>query len=131
MTETEKLIEIYKLQPGDKIKLTTGQEAEFVRLKKTRFVGLILGVSYDIPITMFDRVLEKAAPAPESPKVTGVDIAPKLKPGDWFYINNRNRAEVYIFKEIHGTKIIGLVPFDNQAVRIDMGFEMGIVPTGS
>lgn len=123
-------LEIYNLRKGDKIKLTNGQVGEFIRLKRTRFIAEIAGITYDVPIPMFESLLEKAEPVPESPQTNGFDIALKLNPGDWFYIKNRNRAEVYIFQEIKDGKIIGLIPFDNRPVRIDMGFEMGIVPTG-
>lgn len=52
-TINNKELEIRKLHTGDKIKLNDGKIAEFVKINRTRFTGLINGESYSIPFCNF------------------------------------------------------------------------------
>jgi preprotein translocase subunit YajC len=123
------------LKPGTKVLLSNGQVAEFVEMKRTNFTGIINGKRYRIPATAFvkvidasntdnfDSIIEKKQPQIQDIK-DKQKLLNSLKKGDYFYINSgkRQNAELYIFQEIRGKKVIGQNPITNDRVRIDMSF---------
>lgn len=56
----DKEFQVRNLILGDKVKLTNGDIAEFVKVNQKRFVGIINGSEYTIPFGMFDSIFEKA-----------------------------------------------------------------------
>lgn len=109
----QKLAEVSKLTAGDRVKLTNGDIAEFVRLKRTRFIGTINGTGYDIPVNMFAEILEKA----------DNNIDEKLKEltgGDYiYYQDSKGRAILLEFVKFKGHKIIGRNPISKGKVSIE------------
>lgn len=108
----EKLMKVRELDRGDKVKLTNGEVAEFVRLKKKNFVGIIDDKSYNIPVNMFVEFVEKG-------KTTTVDDI-DLNPGDMFYIQaNNGSALLFEFKRFKGNRIVGVNPINKAESTID------------
>ena len=114
---TDKNIEFYGLQQGDKVKLTDGSEMEFVRHKQKKFIAMMNGNSYDVPNSMFVKLLEKA--------VKDNEWYTKLKKDDPFYIVDGKNCHAYYFIGIEGDRIIGLHPVTKARVRITKSFEGG------
>lgn len=113
----EKLMAVFELNEGDKVKLTDGSIAEFVRLKQKKFIGIINGTPYDISVNAFDEVVEK------------VDLKAKLKKqeqeykslqrNELFFINHNGDAKLYRFNEVKNGRIIGMNPVTNTRAKID------------
>ena len=110
----DKLSEVSKLNRGDIIKLKSGEEVEFIRLKRKKFLGIIDGTTYNIHVNSFDKVLEKAKDNTE-------ENINKLEAGDYFYIesNRGGNALLFKFKRMKNNKIIGINPISNSRTRID------------
>jgi len=110
----DKLAEVSKLNRGDIIKLKSGEEVEFIRLKRKKFLGIIDGTTYNIHVNSFDKVLEEAEDNTE-------ENINKLESGDYFYIesNRGGNALLFKFKRIKNNKIIGINPISNSRTRID------------
>jgi hypothetical protein len=112
---------VSSLQSGDTVMLTSGKTAAFVRKKKTKFVGIMDGLSYDIPMDMITEVLGKAdASRIHSDYKT-------LKPGEAFYINKSGKAGLYFFVKIQNNYIIGINPISKTNTRIDSSMYVGKV----
>ena len=114
----DKLMEVANLIEGDKVKLTNGDVATFVRLKQKNFVGTMNGQSYNIPVNMFVEVVEKVDFfAAESKKEEQYST---LKKGELFYITDQKKgnALLFIFEEMKNGKIIGISPINNTRTRI-------------
>lgn len=110
--------ELGSMNKGDKIKLTNGEVCEFVRLKRTKFIGIINGSSYDIPVTMAVECIGKA----EKKDKKTVNIK-DLNKGDWFYIDKGGRAILYKFVGIENGRVTGENPIDGGKARIDSTFD--------
>jgi hypothetical protein len=124
----EQISAIYNLKEGDTVKLTNGQNAEFVKAKQKKFVGIIDGKPYDIPFTMFQSLVEKTSEARAAAKQEEKkDILSTIKKGDWFYINKNGNAIAFKYEGIEGKRIIGVNPINNAQTRIDMNFEIGLL----
>ena len=108
----EKWKELSKLNQGTKVSLTNGDIAEFIRLKQKKFIGIINGKSYDIPVNMFVKVIEVAK---------NNDDYVNLKKGQYFYISDsKSNALLFIFEEIQKGYIIGINPITKAKTRIDI-----------
>jgi len=121
----DKLIEVNKLHQGDIVKLTSGESAEFIRLKAKKFIGKINDKMYDIPVNMFDSVIEKTTKTIADTQEQTLETVKELKQGDWFYINKNGSAIAFKFEAYSGNKIIGINPITNTQCRIDNSFEIG------
>jgi uncharacterized protein YjhX (UPF0386 family) len=110
----DKLAEVSKLNRGDIIKLKSGEEVEFIRLKRKKFLGIIDGTTYNIHVNSFNKVLEEAEDNTE-------ENINKLESGDYFYIesNRGGNALLFKFKRMKNNKIIGINPISNSRTRID------------
>lgn len=118
--EYQKWDALRHLEHGDKVKLTDGSTAEFVRLKQKNFIGIMDGKSYDIPVTMFKEVIEIAP--------TRAKARPDLMPNEPFYIaDNRGNAILFLFKEHRNNKIVGINPVDKASVTIPVAMYRGKV----
>ncbi|MCT1392050.1 hypothetical protein M4D76_27795 [Peribacillus frigoritolerans] len=106
---------------GDKIKLTNDKVCEFVKLKRTKFIGKMDGKAYDIPVQMFVEIIEKAEPKKLNQSYK------KLKKGELFYIEKNESAIVFRFEELKNGKIIGINPILNSRTRIDISLYGGKV----
>jgi uncharacterized protein YjhX (UPF0386 family) len=122
-----KEIKVMELNAGDKIKLTNGDIMIFDRLKRTKFVATMNGQSYNVPILMFDSVVEKIdiVKLQKEKKEEKNNILSTLKKGDYFYINKNGNAIVFKFEGLEGRKIIGINPINGGRTRIDITFEIG------
>ncbi|MGD6876814.1 hypothetical protein [Bacillus infantis] len=119
----EKLMEVSNLSQGDKVKLSNGDVAEFVRLKQKNFVGIIQGKSYNIPVNMFVSLEEKGKEkAPNESYKT-------LKQGELFYITDQKKGHALLFKfdGLKNGKIIGISPINGGITRIDSALYAGKV----
>jgi len=106
MVEFEKFNALAELNQGDKLQISNGEEVEFVRLKRKKFIGVIKGQTYDIPVQMFTKVLEKVDIEEEQNK-KDKEIA-TLQKGEYFYIkSNSGEALLFQFESVKGDKIIG------------------------
>lgn len=116
---------VMELKEGDKVKLTNGEVVEFVKSKQKKFIGIMNGKRYDIPMSMLVEVVEKADQ--QMKKEDSLNLVGQLKKGDWFYINKSGNAIVFKFEKVEGKRIIGINPIDNCQVRIDISFQIGIL----
>lgn len=119
----EKLQALALLKQGDKVELTNGKVAEFVRMKQKNFVGNMDNKSYNIPVEMFVKVVEKA---PEQQINEGYKT---LKENELFYITDQKKghALLFKFKGIKNGKILGESPISKSLTRIDSSLYMGKV----
>lgn len=106
---------------GDKIKLKNGSIYEFVKMKRTKFIGKKDGQMYDIPMDMFLEIVEKG----EKPKLN--NDYKTLRQGELFYINKNDKALLFKFEEIKNGKIVGINPIGNVRTTIDVGLYGGKV----
>lgn len=107
---------------GDKVQLTNGDVFEFVRLKRTKFIGKKDGQSYDIPVQMFVKIVENAEPKKLN------DSYKSLNSGELFYIIGKNDdALIFKFKEMKDGRIIGTNVIHGGRTRIDCGLYGGKV----
>lgn len=117
----EKLMEVRELKCGDIIKLTDGSECEFVRLKRKKFIGIIDGGSYDIPVNMFVKLLKKNSE-------DKFEEIKKLRAGNMFYIQaNNGDAILFEFQAFNGNNIIGINPINKARTKIDKSMFAGVV----
>lgn len=120
--EAGKWLECSELTQGDKIKLTNGDIAEFVRLKQKNFIGIVNGKSYNVPVTMFISVVEKANNNQKQEEYK------TLKSGELFFIDdNKGNAMLFIFDSVRNNKIIGINPITKGSTRIDVKLYRGKV----
>jgi hypothetical protein len=119
----DKLVEVSQLRQGDKVKLTNGETAEFIRLKQKKFLGVMDGKSYNIPVNMFVEVLEKAD---QKAKVEKADHM-TLKQNEPFYINKSGNALLFYFVKMENSRIVGINPITNATTRIDASMYAGKV----
>ncbi|WP_209124500.1 hypothetical protein [Alkalihalobacillus sp. BA299] len=115
MNKQEKIKVIKTLSAGDVVTLTDGRKAEFVEIKRTKWVGIIEGTRYRIPAEMFankgeglsDEILLERAKAQQSKqhelnqKKTQLKA---LKPGDIIEVSS---GEKVAFLKLNRTKFIG------------------------
>jgi hypothetical protein len=106
---------------GDMVKLTNGKIYEFVKLKRTKFIGKVGGNMYDIPVSMFVEIVEKAPPKKLD------DGYKKLKKGELFFIEKNDRAIVFKFEEMKNGKIMGINPITKGLTKIDASLYAGKV----
>lgn len=125
MNKMDKGLLLAHLNEGDKVELTNGKIAEFVRLKQKNFVGTINGSSYNIPIEMFVDVVEKVDLAAKT-KEQEMEYSTLMK-DELFYINRKGDALIFKFKEIKNNKIIGVNPITNVNTKIDTSLYGGKV----
>jgi len=111
------------LKSGDKVKLKSGQIAEFVKLNQKKFVGNIEGVGYNIPIVSIESIVEKVDQTKKLEEK--INVLSQLKKGDWFYINKNGNALAFKFERFEGKRIIGINPISNATTKIDVNFEIG------
>lgn len=104
---------------GDKIKLKNGEVVEFVKLNRTKFVFSREGSHYNTPINNFVEIVEQAPPKKLN------DSYKKLKEGELFYIDHKDQAIVFAFKEMKNGRIIGINPLDKGITRIDISLYGG------
>lgn len=124
MVDLEKLEQLYNLNEGDLIELTTGEKFTFVRSKRTKFVAKSEkdGKMYDVPEHMFKSIIQKAAPKQIDRTYT------TLKSGELFCIKgNKGETILFKFKEIKNGKIKGENPFNGTTYTIDVGLYLGKV----
>lgn len=108
---------------GDKVLLTNGDTAEFIRLKQKKFIGIINDKSYDIPVTMFDKVTEQEKPKSEKEK----NKYRTLEKGELFYIVKNERVIIYFFENFQNGRIIGINPVTKGRTKIDTSLYGGKV----
>lgn len=117
----EKKKKLSDLTQGDIIQLVDGQECKFVRLKRTRFIGIIDGEGYDIPVGHFKYVLEK------NDKDVDSEIK-ELENGDLFYYKNKNGKAILLrFKEVDKEYIIGINPISKSKVKLPKNMYTGSI----
>ncbi|WP_425203646.1 hypothetical protein [Priestia megaterium] len=115
-------IELMNCTEGTKVELTTGDVFEFVRLKRTKFIGKRDGQNYDIPVQMFKKVIGTA------PKKELNKSYESLTKNELFYIkDNKGNALIFKFDEIKNNKIIGVNPVSGTKTRIDVALYVGKV----
>jgi len=115
-------IELMNCTEGTKIELTTGDVFEFVRLKRTKFIGKRDGQNYDIPVQMFKKVVGAA------PKKQLNKSYESLTKNELFYVkDNKGNALLFKFDEIKNNKIIGVNPVSSTKTRIDIALYVGKV----
>jgi UDP:flavonoid glycosyltransferase YjiC (YdhE family) len=119
----DKLMEVNNLNQGDKVKLTNGDIAEFVRLKQKNFVGIINSKSYNIPVNMFASIESKA-----EKKETNEGYK-TLKKDELFYITDQKKGHALLFKfeGLKNGKIVGISPITGGSAKIDSGLYAGKV----
>lgn len=115
----EQMKNIFFASEGDKILLKNGNVYEFVRIKRTKFIGSKDGLNYDIPLEAFKEIVEKAPPKKINQSYK------KLKVNDLFIIKVKDDAILYSFLEIANGRIIGINPLNNTKTRIDIGLYVG------
>jgi len=109
------------LKRGDVVQLSNGEIAQFVRLKQKKFIGIINGKNYDIPVPMFVEVLEKVEEQDLSEEYLS------LKAGEPFYIEQKGNAMLFYFERIEAGRIIGKNPISGGTARIDVSLYAGKV----
>lgn len=121
MRQEAKYHALRELDYGDIVQCTNGKEYEFLRLKRTKFVGKHDGIFYDVPIEMFKEVVRKAMDHP-------FDVH-SLQKGDLFYIlNNKLEATVFRFKYmINADRVQAENPVTGGGYRIDSSLIKGSV----
>lgn len=117
----DKFRQMASLNPGDKVKLTDGSIAEFVKLKQKNFDGIIDGKLYNVPVNMFVEVIEKADLGSK------LNDAQNMTPGEMFYIAKDGKALLFKFERIERGKIIGINPVSKGRTTIDMSLFAGKV----
>lgn len=103
---------------GDKVKLTNGKIYEFVKLKRSKFIGKNENGMYDIPVSMFAEIVEKV-------EIKINNGYKKLKKGELFFINKNDTAVVFIFEELKNGRIFAENPIHGGKTRIDVGLYGG------
>ena len=116
---------VMELREGDKVKLTNGEIAEYVKAKQKKFIGIMNNSRYDIPMSMIVSIEEKADQ--NKKKEESLNNIAQLKAGDYFYINKSGDALVFKFAGIESKKIIGINPITEARTRIDINFPIGLL----
>jgi|GEM_PF-4054306 len=122
----------YQVKEGYIVKLINGQTAEFVRIKQKKFIGIMDGKKFDIPIEWYAGILEKKTTSiseeervkkclAELEETQGFDYHNLVK-GELFYINKKENALLFIFDKIIGNKVIGISPISKIPNKIDTSF---------
>jgi hypothetical protein len=119
MTQAEMNKDIIFANMGDKVRLHTGEIVEFIKLNRSKFVFKRDGVAYNIAITAFNEIVEKA------PLKKINQSYKKLKEGELFYIVHKEEAMVYSFLEIAKGKIVGKNPILGSRTSIDINLYGG------
>jgi len=114
----DKWNELSQLNEGSKVKLISGEIAIFNRLKRKNFVGIIDNKSYNIPVDMFETVLEKS-----EKKIN--EKYKSLKKGDLFFISHNNQLLLFKFDKIKNNKIYGINPINKSVTTIDISLFKG------
>jgi hypothetical protein len=120
---------VLELNAGDTVLLTNGQTAEFVKLNVKKFVGIMGGNNYVIPISMYKETIKRIDTEKanlEKSKKQSI-ILKALKKGDWFYIVKNGDAILYKFDSINTKTIVGINPVGNISTKINMSFEFGLI----
>lgn len=125
LVNMDKLMQVQRLNKGDRVLLNDGQIADFVRLKKKNFDGLINGICYNIPVNMFIEVVEKVDVKEEENLLKQEYLS--LNKDELFYINKKSDAILFKFDTIRDGKIIGINPITKNVTRIDTSFYGGKV----
>lgn len=121
--QSQKWLQLSDVKMGDKVLLTNGDTAEFIRLKQKKFIGIINDKSYDIPVTMFDKVTEQEKPKSEKEK----NKYRTLEKGELFYIVKNERVIIYFFENFQNGRIIGINPVTKGRTKIDTSLYGGKV----
>lgn len=121
LTDNQKREILNLLGMGDIVLCTNGKQYEFVRMKKTKFIGKRDGATYDVPYQMFVEVVSRQ-------QNTRFDSS-QLQKGELFYIlNNKQEAVVFRFKYmINADKVMAENPVTNTGVRVGAGLVKGRV----
>jgi hypothetical protein len=117
-SENEKWMALSSLKQGSIVKLTSGETATFTRLKQSKFIGMINGGSFDIPVTMLLEIIEEAK---------ANDGYKKLKKNELFYIVKGKDTILFIFDCMEKGYIIGINPISKGKTRIDISLYGGAV----
>jgi hypothetical protein len=104
---------------GDKIKTKSGRIYEFVKLKRTKFIAKNDEGTYDIPVELFDEIIEKAPPKKLN------QTYKKLQSGDLFYCIIKDDIVIFSFVEIANGRIIGKNLTHGGRTRIDISLYGG------
>ena len=115
MNKQEKIQVLKTLSAGDVVTLTDGRTAEFVELKRTKWVGVIGDTRYRIPSEMFaskgeghsDEILLERAKAQQAKQIELTQKKAQLKslkPGDTIEVTS---GEQVSFIKLNRTKFIG------------------------
>lgn len=121
MNTLEKRAALRELNLGDVVKCSNGHEYEFIRLKKSKFIGKRSGQSYDIPVEMYRELVRKAEKTAFDPHT--------LEQGELFYIlNPKQEAILYRFKYmINAERIMAENPVTGGGVRMPAQMAVGSV----
>lgn len=122
-----------KFKNGDMVNLSNGEVAKVVRIKKTRFIGEINGMDFDISFNMVKSIVGQEKESEKGKEIDFKDIPQlksdlkELKKGDFFYIPKETRGKtnclLFIFDEIKPSgKVVGTNPYTNGKVTIDKNF---------
>lgn len=120
-TVASKREELKSVQMGDVVQLTNGNQYEFIRLKQTKFLGKRDGLTYDVPVALFDKVISESKKEQFDPR--------SLDEGELFYVlNGQREAVVYRFKYmINVNKVMAENPVTGQGYRIGASMVEGSV----
>ena len=110
---------IYLASEGDKVLLNNGSVYEFVKVKRTKFLAKKDNSFYDIPISAFKEIIEKAPPKKINQSYK------KLKENDFFIIDVKENACLFTFVGIENGRIIGINVLNNMRTKIDIGLYVG------
>lgn len=121
--QAKKWLEVNELNEGDKIKLTDGNEALFVRLKQKNFIAIINNKRYDVPVTMYDHLIQKS----EVKEKEDNQEYTNLRKGELFYIVKNERVIIFFFEANQNGRIIGINPVTKGRVKIDVSLYGGRV----
>lgn len=126
------------LKEGTKILLMNGEQTEYVRTKQKKFIGIMDGKMYNIPISMFKEVIKESKSKKDllkeiQEKQKKIDdenkrneaVLKSLKKGDYFYISKGQRQDaiLFIFDSFSNAKIVGINPITKIRTKIDNGFD--------
>jgi hypothetical protein len=123
----DKEIQVRQLNIGDKVKLTDGSIAEFVKVNQKRFVGTIKGKEYTIPFSMFVSIIEKSNGAVKDNNKAGFILKSKKKDyetGCYEYFKE-------IFETHSGEKMVAIEKSESKATRFDSIEEIKAILTAN
>ena len=108
--------ELSKLHEGSQVELQDGKNVTFIKLNSKNFVGIMDGKTYNVPISLFKKVLKI---------VEKNEDYLKLKDGEFFYISNGKEALIYQFVGMEKNQIIGMNPINLCRTKISPGMYAG------